>query len=490
MKRYKHNLSHYKLNTGVMGKLYPVGCVEVLPGDTFNHQTSLMLRVIPLAAPVMHPVTVRLHHFYVPNRLVWDSWNDFITGGPDGNNADTVPTLSTNSREIEDYLYDLKVNGVDVNILPLRGYNTIWNEYYRDQDLQTEVGTSTAGSALDVSWEKSYLNTARPWADKGDAVTLPVGSEAPVLGIGKENTAWAAGGSNRYESDGTITTYATEAEIDPSTANESFWVEQDGSTGYPNIRADLSAATAIGLNDFRRALALQRYQEARARYGSRFVEYLRYAFGVTSSDGRLDRPEYLGGGKTTINFSEVLQTAPETGTAPTNAYGVGDMYGHGVAALRSNGYRKFFEEHGFVISLLSVRPKEILVDAVHRQFLRQDKEDYYQKELAYIGQQEVWQNEAYGEAANTRSDIWGYQDRYAEYRRMPSTVGGDFRSTLDHYHQARILSGTPTLNSSYIACDATKRIHNVTTGDTIFWMANHRIIARRAVPRSAEPRTF
>jgi hypothetical protein len=489
VKRYKHNLSHYKLLTGKMMQFLPVGCIEVLPGDTFQHQASVMLRVSPLAAPVMHPVHVRLHHFYVPNRLVWASWQDFITGGPDGTNADTVPTIQTSANTMTDYLYGCNTNNIDVNALPLYGANTVWNEYYRDQDLMAERSLTTRG-VPNVAWEKDYLTTARPWADKGDAVTLPVGSEAPVLGIGKENTAWAAGGGTRYESDGTSTTYSTEAEIDPGTANESFWVEQDGTTGYPNIRADLSAATAIGLNDFRRALALQRYQEARARYGSRFVEYLRYAFGVTSSDGRLDRPEYLGGGKTTINFSEVLQTGPETGTSPTNAYGVGDMYGHGVAAMRSNGYRKFFEEHGFVLSFLTVRPKSIYGNAIHRSFLRQDREDYFQRELAYIGQQEVYQNEIYGDAAHTRSDVWGYSDRYAEYKSMPSTIAGDFRSTLDHYHQARIFSTDPTLNEAFLTEDAPTRIHNVTSGDTLWCMVNHRLIARRTVPISAQPRTF
>jgi hypothetical protein len=486
MKRFKHNLSHYKLLTCDMGKLVPVGCVEVLPGDTFQHQTDVMVRVSPLAAPVMHPVHVRIHHFFVPNRLTWSSWEDFITGGPDGTNADTVPTLTTNSREIEKYLYDIEVNGVDVNILPLRAYNEIWNNYYRDVGIESEVGTSTAGNLLPINWEKDYLSTARPWADLGDDVTLPVGSLAPIQGLSVGNAATdnAAGASLKDTARGTYTTTGG----DFNSGTHGIYLDTDGNNN-PTVYADLASATAIPLNDFRRALALQRYQEARSRYGSRYVEYLRY-LGVTSSDGRLDRPEYLGGGKTTINFSEVLQTGPETGTSPTNAYGVGDMYGHGVAALRANGYRRFFEEHGFVISLMSVRPKAIYADGVDRQFLRQDKEDYFQKELQFIGQQEVYDNEVYADSANTRSDVFGYQDRYAEYRSKQSRVLADFTSTLDHYHQARLFSSQPTLNASFINCDATKRIHNVTSTDALWVMVNHRLVSRRLVSKSAYARTI
>jgi hypothetical protein len=483
MKRFKHNLSHYRLLTGNMMQFLPVGCVEVLPGDTFQHRSDVMIRVSPLAAPVMHPVHVRLHHFYIQNRQHWSSWEDFITGGPDGTNSDTVPTINTVADSITEHLYGINTASIAVNAIPLYGVNAIWNEYYRDQDLMTER-TSTDTSIPNIAWEKDYLTTARPWADKGDDVTLPVGSVAPVVSTG--DPIRLQGATEQTDRFFQVQSADDETQLQGFTGGANENLIFGGTTG---LEANLSAATAIPLNDFRRALALQRYQEARARYGSRYVEYLRY-LGIQSSDGRLDRPIYLGGGKTTINFSEVLQTAPETGTSPTNAYGVGDMYGHGVAALRSNGYRYFFEEHGFVISILTVRPKAIYANSVHRSFLRQDKEDYFQRELQFIGQQPVYDNEVYADSGNTSADIFGYNDRYAEYRSHPSSVVGDFLSDLDHYHQARIFGSAPTLNSDFVSGDATKRIHNVTARDALWVAVNHNIAARRLVSRSAYAKTI
>jgi len=351
MKRYKHNLSHYNLLTCDMGKLIPINCLEVLPGDTFDHSTNLLIRVSPLTAPVMHPVEARIHHFYVPNRLVWDGWEDFITGGPDATDTSTPPVVNTStSLEIFDYLYHVKVSGVAVSQLPLRAYNMIFNEYYRDQDLVDEVGEATK-EIQDIAWGKDYFTSARPWPQKGDDVTLPVGAKAPVSGIGYASQSYPNNGATIYEGGGSTRTIGDYAQNNATTSDNTFLVEEDpDNPGFPNIYADLSAATAIPINDLRKAFALQRWQEARAKYGSRYVEYLRYC-GVTSSDGRLDRPEYLGGGKTNINFSEVLQTERSNGTPASGDYSVGDMYGHGIAAMRSNRYRRFFEEHGMVISM-------------------------------------------------------------------------------------------------------------------------------------------
>ena len=180
MKRYKHSLSHYKLTTCDMGQLVPVGLVEVLPGDTFQHRTSAMIRVSPLVAPTMHPVQVRIHHWFVPNRIVWDGWEDFITG----ENPDRIPTINNNTpATLTDHYGVPPVQDLSVNALPIRGYSMIWNEWYRDQDLQAEAGENQQG-IKNVGWEKDYYTTARPWPQKGDAITLPLGTKAPVTGIG------------------------------------------------------------------------------------------------------------------------------------------------------------------------------------------------------------------------------------------------------------------------------------------------------------------
>lgn len=500
-KRNKFSLSHYKLLSCDMGELVPVGLVEVLPGDTFQHAMSALVRVSPLLAPVMHPVKVRVHHWFVPHRLVWDSWEDFITGGPNGFDASTFPTIAEASGfavgSLGDYLgCPTGVANFAVSALPFRAYNLIWNEWYRDQDLQTAltistasgVDTTTSRALQNAAWEKDYFTSARPWTQKGPEVTIPLTGDAPVLGIGKQNATFASTGPTTFrESDGTTTDYSNYSNINVASPNELFAVQQDGTTGYPNIRADLSGVTAASVNDLRLALALQRYEEARARYGSRYTEYLRY-LGVRSSDARLQRPEYLGGGKQTIQFSEVLQTSPTTDG--DDEVGVGNIKGHGIGALRSNRYRRFFEEHGYVITLLSVLPRTMYVQGSPRTFNRRTKEDFWQRELQHIGQQEVLNKEIYAAGASP-DGVFGYQDRYDEYRRMESTIGGQFRTTaLDYWHMARIFASAPTLNASFVQSNPTKRINAVQTEDVLWVMCNHSLQARRFVAKTGKSYIF
>lgn len=249
----------------------------------------------------------------------------------------------------------------------------------------------------------------------------------------------------------------------------------------------MSGVSAANINDLRLAFALQRYEEARARYGSRYVEYLRY-LNVRSSDARLQRPEYLGGGRQTIQFSEVLQTGVTSDGDDTE--GVGNLKGHGIAAVRSNRYRRFFEEHGWVITLMSVLPKTIYTQGLHRSFNRRTKEDYWQKELEHIGQQEILNKELYAAHA-TPDGTFGYNDRYDEYRRTPSRVSGEFRtSELDYWHMARIFSSDPVLNGSFVTSDPTKRINAVQTNDVLWCMVNNSIQARRLVSKQANSYIF
>lgn len=239
--------------------------------------------------------------------------------------------------------------------------------------------------------------------------------------------------------------------------------------------ADLTNASAVNVNDVRRAFALQRYQEARAQYGSRFVEYLRY-LGIRPSDARLQRPEYLGGGKQTISFSEVLRTGSES-TAP-----IGELAGHGIAAMRSRRYRRFFEEHGHVITLMSVRPRTMYQDGLHKMWSRRTKEDYWQKELELIGQEEVANREIYL-AGPAPAATFGYNDRYYSYRHLPSGVSGEFRDVLNYWHLGRQFAAAPALNASFVECDPTKRVHAEQTMNSLWVMVNHSIQARRMVTR-------
>lgn len=494
MSRFKHNLSNYKLTSADMGKLVPIGCVEVLPGDTFQHSTSLLLRVSPLITPVMHPVVVRIHHWFVPHRIIWNDWENFITGGPDGANASTFPTISFNNAAVgslADY-FDVPTavaSARSISALPFRGYASIFNEYYRDEDLVTAltidktdgVDTTTNTTLQAIAWEKDRFTSSRLTTQKGTAVSLPLGVSAPV------RTQTAAVVSGTQSAIRFLKT--TGGAPDDNTTAFGGGVGTFGQTGtagtmtlgvYPeNLYADLTGATAADINDIRWAFAIQRYKEARLRYGSRYTEYLRY-LGVRSSDARLQRPEYLGGGKQTIQFSEVLQTGVSTSGTPGT--GVGILKGHGIAAARSNSYRRFFEEHGYVISLLSVRPKSIYGNGIPKHLLRTVKEDFWQKELQHVGQAEIYNQEVYS-ADTGPTDVFGYQDRYDEYRREESRISGEFRSAaLNSWHLARIFAADVTLNAAFVTCDpAESRILQSTSTDSLQVMAHHTIGARRLV---------
>lgn len=479
-----------------MGPLVPIGIQEVLPGDTLQQSTSALIRVSPLLAPIMHPVQARVHHWFVPFRLIWDDFEDFITGGPDGMDASVFPTMTTTAvtgaavGSIEDYIgVPTGVGSLEYSALPLRAYNMIWNEWYRDQDLQTEAVIDTASGPdttterilKAVGWEKDYFTTARPWAQKGPDVNIPFAEfTAPITGVGKRSTTWGSGAKSSYETDDTTaTSYASGMQAGTGTDDGFYFEEDPNNPGRPNIRANL-ADVAGSINSLREAFAIQRYEEARARYGSRYTEYLRY-LGVKSSDARLQRPEYLGGGKQSIQFSEVLQTSNTTDGDDTE--GVGNMKGHGIGAMRSNRYRRFFEEHGYVMTFLSVKPKTVYTQGLSRHFNRRTKEDFFQKELQHIGQQEILNKELYAAAASPNG-TFGYQDRYDEYRRAESSVSGEFRSTLDFWHMARIFASEPTLNGSFIASVPTDRVYASTTTDQLYVMANHSIQARRMVAPS------
>lgn len=504
MKRSKFSLTHYKLLTCKMGQLVPVTWFEALPGDTIQQATAALIRCAPLVTPVMHPVHVRFHHWFVPNRLLWVNWQDFITGGSDGLNASAPPYISSSNvtaSTLLDYL-GVPTSGLGgatkFSALPLRAYALIWNEFYRDEDLQTALTVATAAgldnttntTLQNISWEKDYLTSARPWVLKGASVTMPIGTRAPVSGLGfpNANAYTNAIGTNQVPS-GT-----SSSGTNWTTGAQNIVTRGDNTSKIPDVYADLSQVTGIDINTVRHAFALQRFEEARARYGSRYTEYLRY-LGVRSSDARLQRPEYLGGGRQTIQFSEVLQTG---GTSTGAQTGVGTMAGHGISAMRTNRYRRFFEEHGIVMTLMSVRPRTMYSQRVPRALIRAvdstysgmtgTKEDYWQRELQHIGQQGINGLEVDSQVGATTN--FGYQDRYDEYRRVESTVAGAFRAVLDTWHLSREFGSAPALNSTFVSCVPSTRVFADTSADNLYVMANHNIQARRLVAREGTSMTF
>ena len=457
--RNEFNLSHqHKLSTD-MGYLVPIANLEVLPGDTFIQSTSLLARVAPLVNPVMHNVDIRVHHWYVPTRLTDPNWEEWIVGKrPEDKPKIQMDGIPLEETWLTDHLGIHPLFTGEIDAAPIRAYNAIYNEFYRDQDLQLERNADELTLAR-IAWEKDYFTTARPKPQQGDPVSI--GFSTGLVGL----TAPDASGST------TAFNYNATASGNPETE-----VTVGGTQNH--LYADLSAATGgIDVTDLQRSIALQRIARARMRYGSRYVDYLRF-LGINPSDGRLDRPEYLGGGGQQINFSEVLATAEGSTT------NVGDMYGHGIAGVRSKRYRKMFEEHGWVISLLSVRPKTVYMDATPRKFQRFDPMDHWQKELEVLPWQEVYKSEVHYNGAS--DEIFGYVPRYDEYRQEMSYVSGSFREGPEvDWHFAREFAGAPSLNSSFIECTPADRPFADKNMPELLVNANHNIKAMRLVRANA-----
>lgn len=503
-KRHKFSLSHYKLATMNMGYIVPVGLTEVLPGDTLQQATSAFIRVTPLAAPVMHPVHVSIHHWYVPLRLIWEDFEQFITGGEDGLDDSVYPTVVAGSSgfaigSLADYLgVPTGVANLEVSALPFRAYDLIYNEWYRDENLVDPLEISLASgkdttTALDLqahAWKKDYFTAASPWPQKGPAVTVPVelGSQSAV------NITFENLGRPSFQSDGVNVqvqpgqlratlgsgaysniSVANQAGLSGEGVNVLKW-KDIGFGGQAKLEG--SELGSVDINKLREAFALQRFEEHRALYGSRYTEYLRY-LGIRASDARLQRPEYLGGGRQTIQFSEVLQTAE--GENP-----VGSMRGHGIAAMRTNRYRRFIEEHGFVLTFMMVQPIPVYAQGLPRLWSRRFKEDFWQQELEHIGEQEVYNKELYA-ASEEPDGVFGYQDRYDEYRSHESSISGEFRDTLDYWHMARIFSNQPTLSKDFVYGAPTNRVFMEQTQNQLYCMINHSIQARRLVSRRGNP---
>ncbi len=493
-KRSKFDLSHERKMTMQMGKLYPNYLQEVVPGDSFRHNAETLIRLQPMLSPVMHKVDVYTHFFFVPNRLVWNEWEDFITGGEDGNATPPFPTinLATNSNQYQkgslaDYLgippdANRSALQIEVNALPFRAYQLIYNEWYRDQDLEDKVPITknstisqpelTALSQLrNRSWEKDYFTSCRPDSQKGGEAQLP-------LGVAK------------------TAVFLDESTFQPSTAAVTpVFVSDGGDDKEAGLYANDSTVTrkqlglevdATTINELRKANRLQKWLEKSMRGGSRYVEQILSHFGVKSSDARLQRPEYLGGGKQPVVISEVLATADST-TTP-----VGELNGHGISVGNSNSYSKTFEEHGFIVGIISVLPKTSYQQGLNRTWFKTDKFDYYWPEFAHLGEQEVKLPELYvglDSVLEDNEETFGYQQRYAEYKYNPSTTHGDFRDNLAFWTMTRIFNSKPALNQQFVQSDPTKRIFAVEDPnvDELVVQIHHNISALRPMPYFSIP---
>lgn len=497
----KFDLSHERKMSMKMGHLVPSFVQEVLPGDKFRVSTEVMLRFAPLLAPIMHRVNVTTHYFYVPYRLVWDEWKDFITGGREGTSAPSMPVIriddaDTASRfhkgSVADYLgmptleNATPTDAIDVSALPFRAYALIYDEYYRDQNLEASLDISKASGVVSDSemikltgdryraWEKDYFTSALPWAQRGGDVTIPFDGEADVVYKAASDVIRTA--TDNPPLDGTLTSSTGKVTI-----------SGQGNQRIENIEGIDLQNVSVTVNELRRSVRLQEWLEKNARGGARYVEQLLSHFGVRSSDQRLQRPEYLGGGRQPVVVSEVLSTFQESGGEGNPQ---GNMAGHAVSVGRSNRFSKFFEEHGIVIGIMSVLPKTAYQQGIPKMFRRLDKFDFAWPEFAQIGEQEIQLSELYYDQAATsgqKDETFGYQSRYAEYKYAASTVHGEFRDSLSFWHMGRIFASKPALNNTFVKSDPTTRIFAVEEGEQLYVQLYNKVDAIRPLPYFGTP---
>lgn len=556
-RRYKHSLSYTHKYTCEMGQLIPCYIQDVLPNDRFKISVANLIRFAPLVAPLMAEIDVYFHFFFVPNRLLWDNWEDFITGAHKGKilpenelpqkfrlvfpssviNTETSDLSSTKIFRpggLLDYLgfqtwskpTDFSSGNYPIDMMPVIAYQKIYDDYYRDENLfepneTLDYYTSLNGDVTYTyeqqkmlsdllklrhrAWRKDYFTSALPWAQKGDDVLIP-GSSMSDLTLQRISETNSNG--RLFGNDFVINNKIGQSVNESSVANT---ISAQGWSSLRNNATDPTGLSAkygddddslkIGLNvanfkvsgqsisegtirELRRAYAAQAFLERRAVGGSRYVEQNLAFFGARSSDGRLQRAQFLGGYKAPVVVSQVLQTSESTANSPQ-----GQPSGNAVNAGSGFICDKTFEEYGFIVGIMSVMPRADYMNGIPKMFLKQDVFDYYWPQFARIGEQPIQNQELYFDPSKTTNeDTFGYTPRYAEYRFRNNQISGDFKDSLSFWTLARNFDSAPPLNDQFIECNPRTDIWAVEKSDfQHLWVETaFNVRALRPIPKYGE----